>query len=78
MTQGTAILRNGLIYTKKSPHFEFWHTLLWLEYLMLMLVRSLRIGNFEILVEVLDKFLPCLFSLNHIHYARWLSVYIQA
>ena len=26
---------------------------------------------------ILDQFLPWIFSLNHIHYARWLPVFIQ-
>ena len=60
-----------------SPEFEFWYTLLEIECLMLMFVRSLRSGNFEMFLEVLDKFLPWMFSLNHTHYARWLPVYIQ-
>ena len=60
-----------------SPEFEFWYTLLELECLMLMFVRCLRSGNFEMFLEVLDKFLPWMFSLNHTHYARWLPVYIQ-
>ena len=77
MIQGTEILRNGLIYIKKSPHFEFWYTLPELECLVLMFVRSLRSGNFEMFVEVLDKFFPWMFSLNHTHYARSLPVYIQ-
>ena len=64
------------IHRKKSPHFEFWYTLPELECLMLMFVRSLRSGNFEMFVEVLDQFLPRMFSLNHANYARWLPVYI--
>ena len=77
MIQGTEILRNGLTYTEKSPHFEFWYTLLELECLMLMFVHSLRSGNFDMFVEVLDQFLPWTFSLNHTHYARWLPFYIR-
>ena len=65
------------IHGKKSPHFKFWYTLLELECLMLMFVRILRSGNFEMFVEVLDQFLQWMFSLNHTHYARWLPVYIQ-
>ena len=36
-----------VIHRKKSPHFEFWYTLLELQCLMLMFVRSLRSGNFD-------------------------------
>ena len=42
-----------------------------------MFVRSLRNGNFEMFVKVLDQFLPWMFSINHTHYARWLNVYTQ-
>ena len=62
---------------KKSPRFEFWYTLLGLECLILMLVRSLRSGNFAMFVEVLDKFLSWTFPLNHTHYARPFPGYIQ-
>ena len=58
------------IHRKKSQHFKLWYTLLELECLMLMFVCSLRSGNFEMFIEVLDQFLPWMFSLNHTHYAR--------
>ena len=65
------------IHRKMSPHFEFWYTLLELQCLMLMFVRSLQNGNFEVFVEVLDQILPWIFSFNHTRYARWLPVYVQ-
>ena len=62
---------------KKSPHFEFWYTVLELECLMLLFVQSLRVGDFKTFVEVLEEFTPWMFSLNHTNYARWLPVFIQ-
>ena len=64
-------------HRKKSPHFEFSYALLELQCLMLMFVRNVRSSNFETFVEVLDQFLQSIFSLNHTHYARCLTIYIQ-
>ena len=65
------------IHRKKSPYVKFWYTLEELECLVLMFVRSQRSDNFEMFLEVLDQFLPWMFSFNHTTYTRWFPVYIQ-
>ena len=44
---------------------------------ILMLVRSFREANFKMLIAVLKELKPLFFALDHTHYARWLSVFIQ-
>jgi len=61
----------------KSPHFLYWFTCLELELLVLAFVRSLRTGDFELYVDTLTKLTPWFFSLNHTHYARWMSVHVR-
>ena len=63
---------------KKSLNFEYWFISLEIECLMLLFVQSIRSGNFEILVGVLDQqFGPWLLALDHTNYVRWLPVFIQ-
>ena len=61
----------------KHPQFLYWYTTLELELLMLACVRSLRIGDFDLYVDTLTKLTPWFFSLNHIHYSRWMSVHVR-
>ena len=42
-----------------------------------MLVRSFREANLDLLIVSLENIMPLFFSLDHIHYARWTSVFIQ-
>ena len=44
---------------------------------MLLFVRSVREGNFELYVESLAAIVPWMFALDHTHYSRWLSVHIR-
>ena len=41
------------------------------------IVRSLRTGDFDLYVDTLTKLTPWFFSLNHTHYARWMSVHVR-
>ena len=61
----------------KHPQFLYWYTPLKLELLMLAFVRSLRIGDFDLYVDTLTNLRPWFFSLNHIHYSRWMSVHVR-
>ena len=62
---------------KTTVHFDYWLKTLSLELLMLRYIRSLREGNFQLYVESLTQIMPWMFSLNHTHYSRWLSVHIR-
>ena len=43
-----------------------------------MLVRSIRESNFISYVDILMQVCPWMFALDHVHYARWLSVFIHS
>jgi len=62
---------------EESVHFDFWLKTLSLEVLMLLYVRSLREGNFQLYVQTLAQLLPWMFAMDHTHYSRWLSVHVR-
>lgn len=61
----------------KVPTFQFWMIILNLETLLLSFVRSLRERNYTLFKECLKLMLPWFFLMDHIHYARWLSVHLK-
>ena len=58
----------------KYPQFKFWSLTRDMEMLLLRFVRSLRSKLF---VESLEEMLPFSFALDHLNYARWLSVHLK-
>ena len=56
-------------------HFDYWLKTLSLEVLLLVYIRSLREGNFELYVQSLTQIMLWMFALDHTHYSRWLSVH---
>ena len=61
----------------ESPQFQFWLISLKLERIMLIFVRSIRSGNFELYKYSLSRIMPWFFALNHTHHARWVSVHLN-
>ena len=59
------------------PQFQYWYTVLHLEILLLLFIKSLRTGNFDLYISMLHKMLPWFFATNHPNYARWLSVHLR-
>ena len=57
--------------------FKYWYSVLRFQMTTLMLVRSFRESNLLLLISCLKEAVPLCFALNHIHYSRWLSVFIQ-
>ena len=45
--------------------------------MLLVYVRSLREGNFDLYAQSLAHIVPWMFALDHTHYSRWLSVHIR-
>ena len=43
---------------------------------VLLFVRSIRSRDFKIYKQVIRNLLPWFFALDHVHYARWLSVHL--
>jgi len=58
------------------PMFKFWYTALQLELTILVFVRSIHLGDFQLYVQSLTKLIPCFFSLDHFNYSRWISVHL--
>ncbi len=65
------------IRSQESVQFSYWHKTLTLEITLLLFIRSLREGNFQLYVESLAKIVPWMFVLNHTHYSKWLPVHIR-
>ena len=59
------------------PQFKFWFLVLQFEIAILIIVRALREGDFNLYVDALTNIVPWYFALDHIHYARWLPVHIR-
>ena len=57
--------------------FKYWYSVLRFQITTLMLVRSFRESNLILLLSCLKEAVPLCFALDHIHYSRWLSVFIQ-
>ena len=66
-----------LSQAQQSLMFSYWLKALSLEILLLLYVRSIREGNFQLYVESLAKITPWMFALDHVHYSRWLPVHIH-
>ena len=54
--------------------FAYWNKVFNLELLLLQFLRRQREANFLLYVQTLGKIIPWMFALDHIHYARWLTV----
>jgi hypothetical protein len=61
----------------ESPQFHFWSMTLRLEVAVLLFVKALREGNFQLYIESLAKIAPWFFALDHPNYARWLPVHVR-
>ena len=62
---------------KCSVNAEHWFTVMELEVLLCMLVRSLREANFDLIVRCIQDSVPWMFALDHTSYARWISVFVS-
>ena len=60
------------VSAQQSAQFDYWLKTLMLEITMLLFVRSLREGNFQLYIESLTAIIPWMFALDHTHYSRWL------
>lgn len=65
------------VSSEKFPQFKYWNLTLNIELLILVLIKAIRTGNFILYIESLEKLIPWFFALDHIHYARWLSVHLM-
>jgi hypothetical protein len=59
------------------PQFYYWYTAFKLQLILLMFIRSIRLGDFSLYRDTLSLMLPWLFALNHTNYARWIPVHLR-
>ena len=59
----------------RSPQFKFWSITLKMELDYLLFLRAVCKGDFLLYIASIEKLLPWAFALDHIHYARWLTVH---
>ena len=62
---------------EEQPQFLYWARVMELQLTVLRLVKSLREAKFDQYVTSLAQLMPWVFALDHINYARWLSVHIR-
>ena len=62
---------------EESVQFKYWHKVIELESILLLLIYSVRVSNFDMFVSALEQIAPSMFSLDHTHYARWLPIFIN-
>lgn len=62
---------------QQSVQFDYWLKTLSLEIVLLLYVRAIREGNFQLYIESLTKIVPWMFALDHTHYSRWLPIHIR-
>ena len=62
---------------EESPSIQYWSTVIDLEVILFMFVRSLRESDFHSYIDVLEEMMPWFFALDHINYARWMTVAIN-
>ena len=60
---------------KYIPHFQYWATVLELEMLVLVYVRSLQQASFAMYLAALTELVPWFHALDNTHYARWIPVH---
>ena len=59
------------------PHFKFWNMVLELELTVMLFVRAIREGDFQLYIEALTKIVPWFFALDHVHYSRWIPIHLR-
>ena len=62
---------------KKSVQFEYFFVVYELELLLPMFVKSIRVADFEMFCDAVEQIIPWMFALDHVHYSRWLPVFLQ-
>ena len=61
----------------KFSQFAFWSITMRIIKDLLVFVRAIRCGNFELYKYAIEKLLPWLFIHDHFNYARWVSVHLH-
>ena len=62
---------------KVNPMFDYWFNVLRSIKIVFLIIRSFREANIDLLVTSLELTVPLFFSLDHVQYLRWVSVFVQ-
>ena len=62
---------------EKFVQFRYWSTVLEMETLLFAFVKSIRTSNFKLFLSCLERIAPWMFAMDHMHYPRWLPVFIN-
>ena len=57
--------------------FAYWTKVLQLQLCVLQYIHAVRSADFEDYTQSLTNLMPWFFALDHVHYARWLSVHLR-
>ena len=61
----------------EHPQFYFWNMCIKLQSLLMKFLRSQREGDYKSYLDSLAEMIPWMFTFDHCHYARWLSVHLH-
>ena len=62
---------------KVNPMFNDWFNVLQSIKIVFLILRSFREANIDLLVGSLELMVSLFFSFDHVHYSKWVSVFIQ-
>ena len=62
---------------EKSATAKYWFTVMDLEALLFTFLKSLRLSDFNLFLEAFEEMMPWVAVLDHTHYMRWGSVFLD-
>ena len=62
---------------EKNANHCSWFQAIELEKLLFAFILSLRDADFGPFVKCIEEMMPCMFALDHTHYTRWMSVFLE-
>ena len=74
---GSAMELMRWVEQQTNPMFRYWYEVLLFQINMLLFVRSLRKSDIMLFLSSMKKAVPLCFALDHTHYTKWLSVFIE-
>ena len=60
-----------------KPMFEFWYNVLQSIKNIFLSIRSFHEANIDLMIIALKSMIPLFFSLDHVNYSRWVSVFLE-
>ena len=61
----------------RQPQFYYWNMCIKLESLLMRFLGSQHEADYYLYIDSLSDIIPWMFTFNHSHYARWLSVHLH-